>query len=204
MIDIAVSASETTTINLSQYGRPEIIARSADPAVLPDVEAFIRYFAGLALESPRGLKVGVDYWYGFWQVRFLKEKRGLVSVAMGSPPDAFDDDVTNAVVCWRRQHEVCASVGAEFDPPTSDSTAIISAGVLDGLKAEGRRFPGTDSASGWFVVTNEYDGRIESTQRTHLYHLAERRPDLVGALALPPGGRFAQSQDASRVWLGEI
>src|SRR5258707_27923 len=82
---------------------PVEIATFYDPAKKTDVHALVRYFGGLTGEAGHGLRVGVAYWYGFWPVRFAEAERGLLAQAMGLATDVFEDDVTNAVACWKQQ-----------------------------------------------------------------------------------------------------
>ena len=44
--------------------------------------------------------------------------------------------------------------------------------------------------SGWWLITEKYDGNIESLKHEHTYHVTAARPDLASFLALPYGFRF--------------
>jgi len=44
--------------------------------------------------------------------------------------------------------------------------------------------------SGWWLITEKYDGNIESLNHEHTYHVTAARPDLASFLALPYGFRF--------------
>jgi hypothetical protein len=53
--------------------------------------------------------------------------------------------------------------------------------------------------SGWLIVTEQYDGDINSLKNHHTYHVTAARPDLAKFLALPCGFRFDQT-DGEKAW----
>ena len=56
--------------------------------------------------------------------------------------------------------------------------------------------------SGWVIVTDEYDGDVQSLTQQHTYHVTAVRPDLAPYLALPPGFGF-DLRGEPQVWFDE-
>lgn len=76
---------------------------------------------------------------------------------------------------------------------------MISDGVLEGQAIEAVRYPSPAHMSGWWLITDRYDGNFRSMRREHLYHLTAKRPDFAPFLALPFGFRVDLSGE-ERVW----
>ena len=103
------------------------------------------------------------------------------------------------------QRQVCDEHGLSFCPPAHDSKLGVSADFragrwpLNGL----RHLPEGDT-SGWYLWSGgELSQAADHFQPLHTRHLAERCPDVLRFLALPPGSRFLLAEDYEDVWFDE-
>jgi hypothetical protein len=138
--------------------------------------------------------------YGYWLVKFEPIVGGLLDVWEYDPEmKEFGHGGSLALRYWREQHEICEKAQASFAPPYPEKLTSVSAGVMEGQPAEGVRYHIGEPMSGWIIVTDQYDGNIQSLTNHHTYHITAARPDLAKFLALPCGFRFNQTK-GEQVW----
>jgi hypothetical protein len=191
------------TKGLRSSGYSEISV-DVDAGLIEESERFLKYVADYVLVSGKQLMSGETMAYGYWLLKFQGLEQGDQLETWEYRADASDfikgADLTLSY--WRDQHFVCNRYGAAFSPPRPDKLTVISSGVIEGLPAQGIRYPSPDHMSGWWITTDLYDGDIKSLRHEHTYHVTAARPDLAKYLALPYGFRFNFSVSED-VWLDE-
>jgi hypothetical protein len=164
------------------------------------VTLLARYF----VDSGRSLSPGetIDWGSSLLVTRKVGEK--LVSL------DEYEYDgetirtgVTNAVSLWAGQSEVCREVGSAFLPCRFGEKIAVSPGLLESTGVvEGVRYPAKTPMSGWWLLTEDYDGRPDhfaSMKPTHVFHVLQQRPDVGRYLGLSTGYAFLTNSESS-VW----
>lgn len=68
-------------------------------------------------------------------------------------------------------------------------------GVMEGLPVQAVRYDFGEPMSGWLIVTDQYDGNVETLTNHHTFHVTAARPDLAKYLALPAGFRVDQTRE---------
>jgi hypothetical protein len=100
------------------------------------------------------------------------------------------------------QRSVCARYGVEHHPTRPDlKIGINLAGAsypLNGLREP--LDPESDSLSGWWIWNGERDIQSLELDAMHVTHLAERCPEVLPYLGLPPGWRFLIAPGHEDVW----
>jgi hypothetical protein len=92
----------------------------------------------------------------------------------------------------KEQQEICQKYSTDFMSIDLDSMVGISDntnGVYSPIN--GMRHPQNGNSSGWYIWSGEYLSQEKDFFKPlHAKHLAERCPQVLKYLALPPGYRF--------------
>jgi hypothetical protein len=100
------------------------------------------------------------------------------------------------------QKKCCEHYNASFQPVSPEQLVVISEGIYEGdVPVEGVRYHSPEHMSGWWLITDRYNGDTESLQTVHYHHVAEYRPEIAVYMALPFGYRFQLGGEDERVWL---
>ncbi len=100
-----------------------------------------------------------------------------------------------------KQAEVCARQGVAPEPPSSFSKVGLALSTLGQQPINGLRHPPESGTSGWFIWAGEQlSPAPDFFQPLHVQHLAERCPEALPYLALPPGWRFLVAPGQEDVW----
>jgi hypothetical protein len=204
MTTLITHADHTLITNgLAYRGHSEIRLQLASQNLYAEGESLLRYIADYLIESHASVKSSQTMQYGYWLLKFVEESAGILDVwEYNQEATEFKKGADLSLTYWRDQHEVCDRAGFTFTPPRPDQLAVISDGVLEGDAVKGVRYEPLEHMSGWWLVTDRYDGNVESMRREHLYHLTAKRPDLARYIALPAGFRFDLS-NGEDVWFDE-
>jgi hypothetical protein len=190
-VKLVWDATGVSTDGLNYFGQDDIHVVVPERSMSEEVEAFLRFVVGYLAESNRKIRDHETIAYGYWLVQFRQEQPRLLE-AWEYTADAtdFQRGVRLSLTYWRDQHRICDKLGVAFDPPRADRLTVVSKGVFEGLPVKGVRYPAPEHMSGWWFVTDEYDGQISSLGKEHTYHVTAARSDLAKFLALPVGCRF--------------
>lgn len=93
---------------------------------------------------------------------------------------------------YEEQQKVCEKYYADYTPVAMDSIAGVSDNT-DGktVPINGLRHPQEGEGSGWFIWSGEeFSEKSDFFKPTHVKHIAEKCPQVLKFLALPPGYRF--------------
>jgi len=179
------------TCGLKRCGQDEIDVSVRDISLLDEVDAFIKFIIQYLEKSQKQIKVEETLNYGYWLVKFMRTQENHLDVLeYNEQATEFCLGATLTLSYWKQQHEICARAQANFLPPRPDKLVVISNGVFEGDFVHGTRYPSPDHMSGWWVLTDRWDGETRSLRTEHLYHLTARRPELAKYLALPFGFMF--------------
>lgn len=102
--------------------------------------------------------------------------------------------------------EISEQCKDKFLPPKDSQLVVVSNGVFEGDLVEGVRYSSPEHMSGWWITTHKYNGDISTLRTEHIYHLIEKRPDLIKFISLAYGFRFFQEGyegNEERVWFDE-
>ena len=191
------------TQGLRDVGHWEV-SIDVDGSLVEESTQFLNYVCDYILGSEKQLKSGETMAYGYWLVQFQKaqQEEYLETWEYRADASTFVKGGQLTLGYWRDQHCVCDLYKAPFSPPRPNRLTVLSAGVMEGLPAQGVRYLSPDNMSGWWITSDSYDGNMKSLRREHTYHLTAARPDLAKYLALPDGFRFNFSV-AQEVWFDE-
>lgn len=190
-----------STKGLLRRGQAELSIAVSSPDLIAEADFFLHFVVNYLNETGARITVGQTLNYGYWLVKFQPLPTGSLDVwEYNAEGTEFIPEGNLALSYWRDQQEICGMYGAAFDPPNPERLTAISAGVMEpGRPVQAVRYPWAEPMSGWLVVTDIYDGKIESLTNHHTYHLSAARPDLAKYLALPYGSRF-DLVGGGRVW----
>ena len=96
---------------------------------------------------------------------------------------------------------ICTRLGVTPDPPQAGSKLGVSRSALTrDWPLHGLRHRPEHGTNGWYVWSGEFSQSPEFFLPLHVEHLAERIPEVVAYLALPPGFRFLIAPGDEDVW----
>lgn len=166
-------------------------------------EALLRYVADYVAGGGKPIRSSETMLYGYWLIKFVGDESSFLDIwEYDATATQFREGAELALKYWREQHDVCARASANFAPPRPDQLVVVSDGVLEGDAIKAVRYPSPEHMSGWWMVTDRYNGDVNSMRQEHMYHLTARRPDLAPYIALPFGYRFDLTRHED-VWLDE-
>ena len=191
------------TCGLQALEGKELQTRVDTIDLVADAASFLSYVSNYLETTARHIRDQETLAYGYWLTHFA-ELEGHFDVNERSiDGKAIVPGVTLAVTYWRIQNQLCAKHATAFVPPAGSSLVVVSDGIMNGAPSiQGVRYPAPPHMSGWWLTDDGYDGNVSSLTRTHAYHLAAVRPDLVHMLALPYGYRF-DLRHHEDVWFDE-
>jgi hypothetical protein len=164
-------------------------------------EELLRYVADYFTRAGKPIRSSKTMLYGYWLIKFVTDKSGFLNIwEYAATATQFTEGAELALKYWREQHAVCARAGGQFTAPSPDQLVVVSQGVFEGDAVKAVRYPSPEHMSGWWMVTDRYNGDANSMRQEHMYHLTSRRPDLAPYIALPFGYRFDLTQHED-IWL---
>lgn len=188
---------EVVTKGLLRDYHPEISIAVNDPTLYSESAAFLRHVIEYLHQTGNRLRNGETLRYGYWMTKFVGDDRMLRVWEHNADVSSFVAGGDLTLSYWKAQQEVCTGSGSSFAPPRPDQLIVVSKGVLEGAPVQGVRYPSPEHMSGWWVTADDYDGRPETLQTHHCYHVTAARQDLASYLALDHGFRFGAD---GRVW----
>lgn len=102
----------------------------------------------------------------------------------------------------QEQREICEKYGVKYQALNFSLKIGIADNIFsDVLPLNGLRHPQENNTCGWYLWRGEEMSDDEDFFKPmHLYHLAERQPDLIKYLSLPAGWRFLLARDYEDIW----
>lgn len=159
-----------------------------DDTPVADGESLLEHLAVLARTDE--LRLDESLQYGFWEF-VLRQKGDRVDVwEYDRDGHSLRRGADLTLRYWREQHDLCARFDAPFTPPAMRQMVVVSNGVFEGEIVKGVRYPSPEHMSGWWLITDRYNGDVKTLKPEHAFHFAQRRTDLVRYFALPFGFRF--------------
>jgi hypothetical protein len=205
MARIALHTTEkrVRTNGLATLGQSELQVEVASDDLVPDAERLLNFVVNYLRDSDRHILNGETFAYGYWLLKFIKDKGVLEAWEYNSTATDFIRGGSLTLTYWRDQQRICQRFGGDFQPPIADRLTVIDEGVLAGWPVEGVRYPSPSHMSGWWITSNKYNGNIETLRKEHTYHITAARPDLAQYLALPFGFRFSLNEKHVDVWFDQ-
>jgi hypothetical protein len=159
-------------------------------AELVDGEQLLAFVVDYVTRSGAAILPEETLTYGSWLLKFRELRPNLLDVWERLPDQTYVRGAERAMRFVRVQREVCARYKSGFAPPIGDQLVVIDEGIYDIPSVEGSRYAMNADNSGWILIRDGWKKNVDSFVNVHVYHLLERRPDLVRFLALPVGWRF--------------
>lgn len=102
------------------------------------------------------------------------------------------------------QLRVCRAHGVAPAPPLGHEKVGVALDSLDQLPLNGVRVQPVAGTSGWYIWGGEYSEAADFFDPLHHAHMAERCPEALPFLALPPGWRFLVAPGHIDVWFDSV
>jgi hypothetical protein len=191
------------TVGLASRRQAELQLKIVGEETERGGEALLQYVADYIAGGGKPIRSAETILYGYWLLKFIGVESRFLSIwEYAATVTEFSEGAELALKYWREQHDLCERASADFAPPRPDQLVVISQGVLEGDAIKAVRYPSPEHMSGWWMVTERYNGDVNSMHREHMYHLTARRPDLAPYIALPFGYRFDLTRHED-VWFDE-
>jgi hypothetical protein len=101
------------------------------------------------------------------------------------------------------QRRVCREQGREFVACAGDSKLGLAIQTIGRTPINGLRHPPTADTNGWYIWAGDWSSDVNFFSPLHTEHLAERLPDVIEFLGLPPGSRFLLAGEYVDIWFDE-
>jgi len=181
----------------------EVRATVSEGRLLRECEELVRFVAHRAAQGALKISDGQEPGYGYWRTQFIADEEGFLEMWELDPKgEELLRGVNLTLRYWIDQHETCRRFHSEFVPPRPDQLVVVSEGVFEGDNVKVVRYSSPEHMSGWWMVTDRYNGKIDSLRTEHLVHLTFVRPDLSKYIALSEGFRFDLTTQED-VWFDE-
>lgn len=104
-----------------------------------------------------------------------------------------------------QQKEICEKYGVEFQTLDFDLKLGVADNYFEGnLPLNGLRIKQENGTCGWYLwAGEEFLDDEDFFKPLHVYHLIEKKPEIIKYLALPEGWRFLAANDYEDVWFDE-
>jgi hypothetical protein len=101
----------------------------------------------------------------------------------------------------KEQRAICEARGCECLPAALDSKVGFATETEGRVPLNGLRHPPQEDTNGWYVwCGEELSSKPDFFSPLHTRHLAEKCPEAVKFLGLPPGYRFLIADDYIDIW----
>jgi hypothetical protein len=200
VIDFISKAGGLTfeTTGLLKLSGHELSATVNDLLLSGECQQFIEFVSAYITDG-NAVQANETFAYGYWLTKAVLAEDNRLEFWEYCPEAVdFVFGVSNALLYWQTQHQICMKFSANFEPIRHDQMIAISAGVYEGDPVSAVRYQAPSHMSGWYLTTGKYDGNIASLKVVHAHHVTAKRPDLAKFFALPCGYRF--HSDDGAVW----
>lgn len=200
---IEKSGNRLRTVGLRANGFSDLTVSISNAEQEQPARRMLEILADYQLDEGKAIRAGETVQHGYWVTKLSPGADGNLEVwEMTADAKGFVPGAALTLRHWAEQRLICETVMTEFAPPQPNQLAAVSAGVLENpdILVEGIRYPAPSTASGWFLTTDLYSGRIADMRNEHLYHITSKRPELAKYLALPAGWRFEYGDGEGAVY----
>jgi hypothetical protein len=176
----------------AKIGRETVLANCA-PELEAQADWLLDLFARMH-ESGRLMQEGKRVQVG-WSILILRRSTSADELVICEPDFAHNpfvdvvEDVTSTLRVLVGQNELVQRAGAETVGISFQDKIVMAKGCLEHESVcmqRGEVHP-EKSDSGWFLGPQERSDSSPELEAIHAYQLLVQRPELVPALALPPG-----------------
>ncbi|WP_330745911.1 immunity protein Imm33 domain-containing protein [Chryseobacterium sp. CP-77] len=151
----------------------------------------IKYIIDYIVDSKPIISENQNIGYYSWLLQFRLDGDNCYDLyEANSDGSGFNKGCDTAISVVRQQSEICWEQNLIPLFPNFNQSVVISDGVYEGKDIEGIRYDSPQDETGWYLITDDYNGDIKSLKMVHFYHVAFARHDIMKYLAIPPGYRF--------------
>lgn len=197
-IHIDRDALVVSTQGAEKQGLWNLRAQVEDEDMLELVEDFLREMVEYQQKSGQRLQPEETVAWGSWAVQ-CKEMDGYLEFwEFQEDGNSLEPGVTRAVTYMAMMSAAREELGTEeMDPPLASQWVVVTDEVLQGqLPVEGIRYVEEDAQmSGWWLITEGFDGDEQHLKSVPLYRIFESCPHLIPLIGLPAGYRFRLAEN---------
>lgn len=164
---------------------------------------FLKLFIDYILDDNRLILDGETSAYGLWVVKFITNGTILEVYEFDSNMENWIIGAETAITLIEEQREVCRGVNVQSDMPKIMQKIAFNTEVLSNKDVKGRRYHEPSHMSGWYIITDEFNGDIKTLNVWPLIDFVKHRKDLVKFLALPEGMSFETEGENNYVMRAE-
>ncbi|WP_330747206.1 immunity protein Imm33 domain-containing protein [Chryseobacterium sp. CP-77] len=164
----------------------------------------IKYIIDYIVDSKPIISENQNIGYYSWLLQFRLDEDSCYEIYEANlDGSGFNKGCDTAISVVRQQSEMCLQHDLIPLFPNFNQSIVISDGVYEGKDVEGIRYDSPHDESGWYLITDDYDGNIKSLKMVHFYHVAFARPDILQYLAIPFGYRFIMKDGNVEIYRDE-
>lgn len=165
----------------------------------------LQYLIDYVLDDSPEIVPDQTFGYHSWALKFCQtnDSHYLEIWEAKSDGSGFVEGVDYALKVTQEQINKCNEYDVLPTFPNFNQKIVISKGVYEGYNVDAVRYPSPEHMSGWWLITDLYDGNTDSLMVVHFYHVAFERPELLEFLALPFGFRFYKDDAIEDIWFDE-
>jgi hypothetical protein len=164
-------------------------------------QALLRFISDYVVNERAIIKAGETMEYGYGIVKCVAARDGNFDLWEFLPEnDDYAPGAQRTLTVVREQQDVCRAEAVPFTNVRLSHVAAVSLGVHEGDDLEAVRYSALDDVPGWYIFTDRYNGDVTQMNVEHLWHVTQRRPEIVPYLALPLGYRFRIASGQVHVW----
>ena len=127
---------------------------------------------------------------GIWLLRFELEGSTLIAFDYNENTRTFDRGASRTLICLRDQQVMCNVVRSSFMPPRLDQKIVVTEGIQELSSFRGIRYAAPEHMSGWWLLSELYEGPKSPKRVMCIEELLVIRPDLMSFLAIETGMGF--------------
>jgi hypothetical protein len=161
----------------------------------------LQYLIDYIIDCAPEIKEEQTVAYGLWLLKFTKYSEVYELYELNHNFEDWIRGAENSVHTFELQKYWCREENVVFSIPEFQQLIAISDGVMNGLPVTGMRYMAPKHMSGWYLVTELYNGDASTMKVIRPKEIVKGRKDLLQFFALPAGYSFAISDEQTcRIW----
>ena len=189
-VDICVSGLTVVTQGLFRHGQRELSVDIDEPDLIGDAYELTSRLIQYIFRNGVTIKDGETVQQGMWIIKFAVDGDILVANEYDEESGLFKRGVSKTLTVLREQQVLCRVAGSKFNPPRLDQKIVITEGIESGDGFRGIRYSAPEHMSGWWLLTDKYEGAASAKKLLCIKDLILIRPDVIPFLAIDVGMGF--------------
>ncbi|MCB1612155.1 MAG: hypothetical protein R3F18_20855 [Lysobacterales bacterium] len=189
-VEICVRGLTILTQGLSNHGERDLSIDIDEPDLIGDAYELALRLIQYILRDGATIKDGETVRQGMWIIKFLADGEILVANEYDEKSGLYKRGVSRTLAVLRDQQVLCRVTGSRFNPPRLDQKIVITEGIESGDGFRGIRYSAPEHMSGWWLLTDKYEGSASEKRLLCIKDLILIRPDVIPFLAIDVGVGF--------------